>query len=777
MARNAAIVAIMCAVMMPLTVLSGLSALPASPVVHAQAPSAASAVTVDCGDAVTALTCAELVPTPDLRQVRARLTLTSPSSPFGVSVTADGRPLVRAAVDIDGLPDPSTLAVPGADSGGAYRVYVAWLTTLTMSRETRLGEVKNGHTELGTIDLLQYRVVISAEVSADVKERRGRLVLRATSPSARLLAHRDMLSPAAPGVLRDAPPPSKSPREAGSGSHQHTAAPASALAPAHAHGQGWPMPPMNGMPMMPGMTGLTPSVAPFLPGLSGLSGLPGPKVLAAGRDLESIPLARPREVHRLADGGSLTLEATTVRRTIRGRTFVMYGFNRQYPGPLIQVAQGATITVDFRNGLDMPSAIHWHGVRLDNRFDGAPGVTQDPVAPGASFTYRVHFKDAGLYWYHPHVREDIQQDLGLYGNMLVDPASRDYYGPANRQEIWMLDDLLTTDDGRALVPYGAERPTHALMGRFGNVFLVNGEPERRLRVRRGEVVRFFFTNVSNTRLYNLSFGGAPMKVVGSDIGKFEHEAWVTSIVLAPAERYIVDVQFTESGATALTNRVQSLDHARGNFFAESHTLATIDVGAEADAVAAGGADDHTKSFRTLRRNVDVVADIDRFRSQFARAVDRTLTLTLRTRDLPAPVAGMLLGPTVPIDWNDGMPMENWLVSGREATWILREPETGRENMDVTWTFAQGDVVKLRFVNDPSSPHPMSHPIHIHGQRFLVLARNGVANEHLVWKDTTIIAAGETVDILLELSNPGRWMLHCHIAEHLGTGMMTVFEVR
>jgi suppressor of ftsI len=747
MARNAAIVAtIVCAAL-------------AAPAAFAQVPSAA---TVDCGDAVVSLTCAELVPTPDLRQVRARLTLSSPSSPFGVSVTADGRPLMRAAVDIDGLPDPATL-------GGGHRAYVAWLTTLTMSHESRLGEVKNGHTELGPIDLLQYRVVISAEGSADVKERRGRLVLRATSPSSRLLVHRDMLSPAAPGAPRDAPSPASAASETpaasapAAGSHHHFAA------PAHEHGPGWVMPPMNGMPMMPGMSGLTPSVTPFLPGPAARPGA----AAADSRDLEAIPHARPREVHRLADGASLTLEATTVRRTIRGRTFVMYGFNRQYPGPLIQVAQGATITVDFRNGLDMPSTVHWHGVRLDNRFDGTPGVTQDPVAPGASFTYRVHFKDAGLYWYHPHVREDIQQDLGLYGNMLVEPASRDYYGPANRQEIWMLDDLLVTDDGRALVPYGAEQPTHALMGRFGNVFLVNGEPDRRMRVRRGEVVRFFFTNVSNTRLYNLSFGGAPMKVVGSDVGKFEHEAWVTSIVLAPAERYIVDVQFTESGVKALTNRVQSLNHARGNFFAESHTLATIDV--QGDAVA--GADDHTRTFRTLRRNVDVSADIDRVRPRFARAVDRTLTLTLRTRDLPAPVAGMLLGPTVPIDWNDGMPMENWLVSGREATWILREPDTGRENMDVTWTFAQGDVVKLRFINDPASPHPMSHPIHIHGQRFLVLARNGVANDHLVWKDTTIIAAGETVDVLLELSNPGRWMLHCHIAEHLGTGMMTVFEVK
>jgi suppressor of ftsI len=761
MARNATIASTVCVLLTMLTVLSGaapearmffLVGGPGPPKNQIAPPAQWS-----CGDTVTSLTCAELVPTPDLRHVQARLTLTSPSSPFGASVTADGRPLVRAAADIDGLPEPSTLG------DGTYRVYVAWLTTLTMSQETRLGEVKNGHTELGTIDLLQYRVIISAEVSADVKERRGRLVLRATSPSARLLVHRDMLAPAAPGALRDGPSTAPS-SSASSTSPASAAAAHHHAAPAPEHGIGWPMPPMNGMPMMPGMSGLTPSVRPFLPGT------------AAARDLEALPHARPREVQRLADGATLTLEATKVRHTIRGRAFVMYGFNGQYPGPLIQVAQGATITVHFRNGLDMPSAVHWHGVRLDNRFDGTPGVTQDPVAPGASFTYRVHFKDAGLYWYHPHVREDIQQDLGLYGNMLVDPASRDYYGPANRQEIWMLDDLLVTDDGRALMPYGAEQPTHALMGRFGNVFLVNGEPDLRMTVRRGEVVRFFFTNVSNARLYNLSFGGAPMKVVGSDIGKFEHEAWVTSIVLAPAERYIVDVQFTESGVTALTNRVQSLNHMRGNFFAESHTLATIDVRSDGVSGAVSGADDHTKSFRTLRRNVDVSADIDRFRSQFTRPVDRTLTLTLRTRNLPTPVAGMLLGPTVPVDWNDGMPMENWLVSGHEASWILREPETGRENMDVTWTFARGDVVKLRFINDASSAHPMSHPIHIHGQRFLVLSRNGVANENLVWKDTAVIAAGETVDVLLELSNPGRWMLHCHIAEHLGTGMMTVFEV-
>ena len=114
----------------------------------------------------------------------------------------------------------------------------------------------------------------------------------------------------------------------------------------------------------------------------------------------------------------------------------------------------------------------------------------------------------------------------------------------------MLDDILVGDDG--LVPLGLESPTHALMGRFGNTFLVNGEPDYRLSVGRGEVVRFFLTNVSNTRTLNLSFGdGARMKVVGGDVGNFEREAWVESVVIAPAERYVVHVRFDRPGPAAL----------------------------------------------------------------------------------------------------------------------------------------------------------------------------------------------------------------------------------
>src|SRR5262249_30596623 len=138
---------------------------------------------------------------------------------------------------------------------------------------------------------------------------------------------------------------------------------------------------------------------------------------------------------------------------------------------------------------------------------------------------------------------------------------------------------------------------------------------------------------------------------------------------------------------------------------------------------------------------------------------------------------MLIGVNAPMEWNDGTPMMNWLATSREVSWVLRDSATGKENMDIDWSFRRGQVVKLRIYNDPLTSHAMAHPIHLHGQRFLVLDRDGVRNENLGWKDTAIVPAGQTVDLLVEMSNPGRWMLHCHVAEHLGAGMMATFTVQ
>ena len=685
--------------------------------------------------AASALHCLTLVGVPDLPSANGTIQLRPVPSPFGVSATVDGRPRYRLVATIAGLPEARTL--------GPYTTYVAWAYTLSLDSAVKLGPVRNGVTELGELTYPQFRILVSAEPTSAVTTRGRKLVLRGTSPSARLLAHRDVLQPSAPGALRDPVSPT-----AGNMTAMH--------ASPNASHDSWAMPPMPAASMsrgMANMTGLVPSVAPFRPN--------------PGIDPDSIPLARAPSVMRLTTGDTLRLESGFVRRVIRGKALVMYGFNGQQPGPMIEVAKGATVIVQFRNGIDQPSALHWHGVRLDNRYDGAVGVTQEAVAPGASFTYVVKFPDAGIYWYHPHVREDIQQDLGLYGNMLVRPAGA-VRREVNREQILMIDDLLVGEEG--LTPHGAGSPTHALMGRFGNVTLVNGDPGYKLDVRRGDVVRFYLTNASNARLFNLSFPGARMKVVGSDVGWFEREAWTTSVVIAPAERYVIDVEFSRPGRVPLLNRIQALDHMVGVYAPTVDTLGIVNV---SNVVASPS---YAAEFARLERHSDVSAEIDRFRALFDAKPARSLVLTMRAEGLPAAVSNMLIGINAAVDWNDGMAMMNWLATGNEVRWILRDADTGKENMDIDWRFRAGDVVKIRVSNDPASSHAMQHPLHLHGQRFLVISRDGVRMTNLVWKDTAVIPAGETVDLLVDMANPGRWMIHCHVAEHLGAGMMGVFTV-
>jgi FtsP/CotA-like multicopper oxidase with cupredoxin domain len=523
-------------------------------------------------------------------------------------------------------------------------------------------------------------------------------------------------------------------------------------------GGGWRMVPMDStMPMLPGLEGAVPVVGPFMPGM--------------GMDASMFPEARPSEVVPMADGDTLDIGVSMVRRTIDGHEMVMFGYNGQYPGPLIEAPKDATIVVRVTNDIQMPTTIHWHGVRLDNRFDGVPGITQEAIEHGDSFTYQVHVPDAGMYWYHPHVREDVQQDLGLFGNLLVTSPDPDYYGPAHREEIFVLDDMLMDDQGA--LPWGDSAPTHALMGRFGNVMMVNGETDYRLSADRGEVIRFYLTNVANSRTFNVTFGGARVKIVASDVSRFEREQWVGSVVIAPAERYVVDVRFDEPGEIAIANTIQAVNHFRGTFYPHVDTLAMVTVSDEPAEAATSTA------FESLREHAAVVADIDAFRGQFGRAPDYELETTVRVQGLPQSIVLSMESDTLyvpPMEWNDAMPMMNWLSTAEQVTWILRDRRTGKENGEIDWRFQLGDVVKIRIYNSPDSFHPMNHPIHVHGQRFLVLERDGVASENLVWKDTAIVPVGSTMDLLVEMSNPGEWMMHCHIAEHLHAGMMFSFTV-
>ncbi len=656
------------------------------------------------------LYCLPLHPTDRAPDASGTAVLQPEPGPFGISVTRDGRIRFRPRLILSGLPPASSL--------GAYGTFEAWATTPELDPVIRLGTVANGSTLLAPLDLERFIILVSAERTARSAPR-GPFVLRGSSPSLFMAPH---------GVT-ELPP-------AGTAPHRHSV-------------DGWTMPPMHrGASRMPyGLERFVPSVQPFLPDADGAA----------------LPEAVPASPLRLSDGDTLTLTAGKALRSVRGRPAVTYAYNGQVPGPRIELAQGATVTVRFRNQTDLPSSIHWHGLRLANANDGVPGLTQPPVPPGGEFVYRVHAPDPGLFWYHPHHRQDLAQDLGLAGNIVVRQPAAVHSG--QEEAFLMLDDLLVGDSG--LVPFGREGTTHALMGRFGNVLLVNGREGWRFEARPGQTIRLHLTNAANARTFNVSLGNASLRVVAGDAGGFAWPRTVESVVIAPAERYVVEAKIQRPGRYALVNRVRAIDRVTGRFFAELDTLGVLIV---------RGTPIRTDS-SPLGRGSDPLLSL--IRASQRRAPDRVLQLTLRTQGLPFALIQALRLDTAyvhPLEWTSPMPMMDWLSTSREVTWVIRDSLTGIEGMALDWRVPRGKPLVIRLVNDKHVLHPMGHPIHLHGQRFLVLARNGVPNEDPVWKDTVLVPAGGTIDLLVNTSNPGRWMLHCHIAEHLESGMHTVLVV-
>jgi len=542
-------------------------------------------------------------------------------------------------------------------------------------------------------------------------------------------------------------------------------------------------------------------------------------------------MVKPTEIVELNDGDVFELEASIVTQEVGNRMVKRLAYNGQIPGPVLKVEKGAIVTVNFTNNIDMETSLHSHGLRGDWKMDGAVPVSQDPIPVGGTFTYELEFPDTGVYWYHPHVREDYQQELGLYGNMIVTEPG--YWNEVDQEAYLIFDDILEDGD------FDPDIVTHTLMGRYGDRILINDTENFSVNVTQGEIARFFLTNVANTRTFDLDFSGASTKLVGGDNGRIEKEVMVENTVIAPSERSVLELMYEEAGTYPILSRGEKI----GEVVVEAGDSMKL---AEFNEFRSNDADYASirKNIRTLlsqepdkRMRLDIVikdeevsdsstlGQVDSEGNVMMMGVKMTEEEGVEHCKMMPQMAecGPLLGletegtvtldgtqmspaqarqrcqlmPDTPgcdeyrvdgvgtavahphvdgIEWEDQMVEVNQMSSNQTIEWIIEDQDTGNVNSEINWSFTEGDMVKVRIFNDGDGLHPMQHPIHFHGQRFVVLGRDGVVNDNMQWKDTVLVRMDETIEILVDMSTPGKWMVHCHIAEHLSAGMMFNFSV-
>ena len=411
-----------------------------------------------------------------------------------------------------------------------------------------------------------------------------------------------------------------------------------------------------------------------------------------------------------------------------GTPLAVWSYNGTTPGPTLRVRLGETVRVAFSNHLPDETTIHWHGVRVPNGMDGVPHATQPPVAPGGTFVYEFTPKDAGTFWFHPHVRSSEQVERGLYGVLIVEDREPPPYA---QDVVWVLDDWLLGADRQLDTRFNTP---HDLMhdGRWGNVVTVNGRTDTTLAVRAGDRIRLRLLNASNGRIYvpDLAALGDGVRIIAVDglylrapipPGRFE---------LAPGNRVDLDVTFAGAESRVIP--------IRDTFTREGHTLATILVDDIAPPAPAFPSPAH--------------AVVPTWADALATPVTHELRLAARR------------GGPFGLEWT----LNGVAFAGHEAA----APAAHAAHDHASFRLPRGRFAHLRFVNESAR----LHPIHLHGMFFKLLARNGTPVDEGFFRDTVLVHGKETVDVGLVPLDAGSWMLHCHILEHAEAGMMTMIAV-
>ena len=463
------------------------------------------------------------------------------------------------------------------------------------------------------------------------------------------------------------------------------------------------------------------------------------------------PAAANKSTHTAApqytgDGarGTRTLIAGARAAAPDGRQRVIWCYNGQLPGPVIRAKLGEKLSIQVRNGLDVPTTVHWHGMHQIGtwRMDGVAGVSQQPIPPGESFDYEFVAQPAGTHWYHAHT--GVQYPNGLFGPLIVDePEPIAQY---DREEILLINDWFVEPAEAILAgllkPAGNMKPSSkpaagadgAAGAELGDVpfesFLLNGlgrldakstGPLYQLDVKPGETIRLRLINGSSTYAVRFQIDAHRLIVIASD-GAAVVPVEIDNLILNAGERY--DVLLTGGGKDAAWIRAATLDGREGRGI-----LRYPGAGAappESDDEWGGD--------------------------------------TLQLSDLHA------LTPLAPVE--DPKSLVKWRLGGTRQPYVW--DINGEKFPDAKpIELANGELVRFIIEN----PTGMDQPFHLHGHYFYVLGDPDDPNlTDPPQKDTVNIPAQRTLALQWVASNPGRWLFECHIEWHAAVGMARVIEI-
>jgi FtsP/CotA-like multicopper oxidase with cupredoxin domain len=465
----------------------------------------------------------------------------------------------------------------------------------------------------------------------------------------------------------------------------------------------------------------------------------------AAASFTMIALPRRGLAQQPAADGYRILRARSGEARLRGNDAAptpIWGYDGTVPGPTLRVKQGEEIKVRLVNGLNQPTTVHWHGLRLPNAMDGVPHLTQKPIEPGQSFDYHFAPPDAGTFWYHTHFLSSEQLARGLYGVLVVeerDPVEVD------RDLMLVVDDWRLMDDGAVQPSFGNFHDA-MMVGRLGQYITLNSQDILDLPVKTNERIRLRVVNTANSRIFGFRIADHVARVMAVDGQPCPPEIAPNGILrLAPGNR--VDL-FLDATLKPGSRAPILVDDLRGGELELGRVV--YDAGAPFRSAPLGepkplpGNPLPTKLDLAGALKLDVPLDGGGMAMMMGR--------------------GMMGGGMRPGAFT------GYGVAPQERIWALAGVAATGHDGPPMFHVERGRTVVLKFINRTAFPHAM----HVHGHHFRHLNEGGGWKPY--WLDTVIVDVRGAERIAFVADNPGKWMLHCHMIEHMAAGMAAWFEV-